>query len=274
MNTNFNFAKAMAEKAGFKYLEIEGVCPKHGTYRFHAVCDQNGRPLGNDNHCPVCFEQEIEEKRKADTLAAIKECEDRQRAIIDDGTNGGELPRLYAKRSFQSYVASTDAQKRAYSLSRGWAVQMYQGKDETPWCVFYGTLGTGKTHLAVSAFRAICSKYPNAIYTTATEILRNIVESWNPNAKHTTAQLIDAYSNLDLLLIDELGRTKGVPEKAEEVLFEIIEKRYRNMSATIYVTNCNEGELPKVVDPAIYSRMKDLAVFVPMCFEDQRGKWK
>lgn len=267
-----HFAKALAESAGFKYLEIEGVCPKHGEYKFFAVCDQNGRPLGDDNHCPECLAEEVDAKRRADTQAAIAECEARAKAVIDDGSSTSDIPRLYARHSFNNFNAVSAAQKRAYALSRGWAVQMYHGEDEKPWLAIYGTVGTGKTHLAVSAFRALASKHANGHYTTAAEIVRRIMESWNPGAKPSTSQLIDAYARMDMLLIDELGRTKGVPEKAEQVLFEIVEKRYRDMKPTIFVTNCGEHELDRVIDGAIYSRMKQLAVFVPMCFEDQRGK--
>jgi len=94
-----------------------------------------------------------------------------------------------------------------------------------------GKNGTGKTHLAVCAVKAI----GGAIYTMY-EITIRIQASYGEKAEEREQKIVDELANLPLLAIDEIGRTKG-SDAEERWLSYIIDKRNSRDLPLILISN-------------------------------------
>jgi DNA replication protein DnaC len=95
--------------------------------------------------------------------------------------------------------------------------------------IFFGTPGSGKTHLAISIGRELCLKGFKVLFTTGCELTQNLVKAKNDLILTNYFKKMLAY---DLVIIDELGY---IPfEKAEgDLLFQFISDRYEKRSILI-----------------------------------------
>lgn len=98
--------------------------------------------------------------------------------------------------------------------------------------VLIGNPGTGKSHLAIAlGIKALLRGY-KALFTTTTEMLRQLHISKADNSYY---RKLNEYLEPDLLVLDELG-FKKLPHYSADDFFEVIAKRYEKGS-TIVTTN-------------------------------------
>ena len=262
--------KALKIETGLARVEIEGECPKHGRYVTSCLV-RNGQKIGVTG-CPKCDLDSLDAERAAETKKSIEAMERAREELITKGRDSAGIPRIYTKHSFYTFDCKTEEQQLAFTIVRSWAKALYEGNDSKPFITLYGSIGTGKTHLAVSALKALLNRYKTGLYVTASEMLRKITDTWDKNSQVTTSQVIEAYAQKDVLIIDEIGRTLSASNRAQSYLFEVVEERYREMRPTIFVSNVPEEELVNVLDSAVVSRMREVGIFVPMVWEDQRTR--
>ena len=120
--------------------------------------------------------------------------------------------------------------------------------------VFIGTVGVGKTHLAVSIL--------NELLTTAThlrcrfvdyrELLSEIRYSFNPDSPVTEETLLDPVFTADVLVVDELGAERAT-DWVLDTVSRILNTRYNRCRATILTTNYPD-QVPTDVDVSRLSR--------------------
>lgn len=91
-----------------------------------------------------------------------------------------------------------------------------------------GPPGVGKTHLAVAFGIEAIQKGFTVLYRSTFDVASEIIQFQN--------QLIETFLKPQLLVIDELGM-KNLSQAANEILLEIIHRRYQKAS-TIIATNC------------------------------------
>lgn len=262
--------KALTIETGLARLEIEGECPKHGHYVTSCFV-RNGQKIGVTG-CPKCDLESLDAERAAEAQKSIEAMEKAREDLINKGRDSAGIPKIYAKHSFSTFERTTEAQETAYQLAHSWAGSLYRGNDDYPFLIICGSIGTGKTHLAVAALKAVLNRYETGLYVTASEMLRRLTDTWDKNSPVTTSDVLQSYIGKDVLVIDEIGRVLGVSNRAESYLFDVIEQRYREMKPTIFVSNIPNHELEKVLDPAILSRLREVGVFLTMNWSDYRKK--
>ena len=126
-----------------------------------------------------------------------------------------------------------------------------------PTTTMMGKPGCGKTHLAVALLRKF--QIDNRLETRsvefipATELLLILRRSFNSN-ENTEFDIIKKYSELDLLILDDLGSEK-ISDWSISTLFLILNNRYNNMKPTIITTNFNTNEIEKQFGARISSRL-------------------
>lgn len=122
----------------------------------------------------------------------------------------------------------------------------------------YGDKGTGKTHLTSCMAHELISQYKQVLFTNFFEIGKAIRSTFNGNGSET--DLINKFSNIDFLFIDDIGTERVVSTNGEDLwlqekIFDVINKRYNNMKPTIFTSNHNLQEL--ITDRGIMDKTVD-----------------
>jgi len=139
-----------------------------------------------------------------------------------------------------------------------------------------GNTGCGKTHLAAAICRELVSqgKSGDTFFITVPELLLSIRSTFGVNKisrskwiseerggeiPETEDEIIDAYSSIELLILDDLGAEKS-SDYTISTLYLIIDRRYRNMLPTIITSNLTIAEIGDKLDARIASRLSEMTV--------------
>lgn len=120
--------------------------------------------------------------------------------------------------------------------------------------LFYGNKGTGKSFYASCIANALAEKMvPTMVVTTAAII-------GVAHGKAERAAIIDHLNRFSLVVLDDLGAERDTSYGAE-VLYSVIDARYRVGKPLIVTTNLDEGEMHGDTDPMrsrIYDRVLEM----------------
>lgn len=233
----------------------ELVCEKHGAFpvKYEKVLDRLGVLMAT---CPECTkeyhqwkeEQERLEKEKRDREWAIEVFENRMR-------QAGVKQRHFDK-TFDNYVADTKEKRFALESMRYFADKIIDGVCKN--MILCGSVGTGKTHLCQATIRYLleCDKDAPIRMMTIAKMIRYYRSSWQKDTEYTEQEVINELSNLNLLIIDEVG-IQGGTENEMNIMFEIINNRYENKLATVIVSNLEKSELVELLGTRIIDRLKE-----------------
>jgi DNA replication protein DnaC len=100
-----------------------------------------------------------------------------------------------------------------------------------------GTVGVGKTHLAVGIAQAlIFEKGVRAFFCDYRELLKRIQESYNAQVATTELQILAPVFEAEVLILDELGAQKPTDWVWDTVAL-ILNTRYNDKRTTLITTN-------------------------------------
>lgn len=130
-------------------------------------------------------------------------------------------------------------------------VQNFSTSD-TKSLIFYGAFGTGKSHLAYAIAKAIKAQGYKVAFMNISKLMNRIKETYNKNANETTNDIINMLSQVDLLVLDDIGVEDT--DHTLNKLFDVIDNRIGLNN--IYTTNLTKQQLKKNTSwGRIYSRM-------------------
>lgn len=195
--------------------------------------------------------------------AEIKRQEEEQekRERIERYKKSG-VPERYYTESLETYQVTNKMQKSAVQ-----AIRKFLGAIKRRifrMLVLIGTVGTGKTHLACGLVREYGGKY-----ATAMDIVEEIRRAKSFSADQTEKQIIDYYSHVKLLVVDEIGR--GIAATDEKyMLYQIINARYNTRKPTVLISNYTKADFLKYIGVAAADRLVESGDIVEMNGESYR----
>jgi len=121
-----------------------------------------------------------------------------------------------------------------------------------------GSCGSGKTHLAIATLReAILKGFPGeALFTEVYSFLLKIRTTFNNKANSSEQKILAQYSNIDFLIIDDLGVEKA-SKWSNQILYAIINSRSNNLKPTIVTSNLSLLDIEKQLTPRVASRLAE-----------------
>lgn len=187
-------------------------CARHGSYQV-SFADKGGsaRYLAN---CPRCV-NDFALQRLVDRAA---------------------IPPRFQDSELTNYRAECEGQKRALALSIDFAANFDEVTQRGACLTFVGRVGTGKTHLACAIAQQVMREGYSALFITVSELIRAVRATWGKDKVKTEEQVLKAFASVDLLILDEVGGQHG-SDSEEQVLFEVINRRYSNMKPMILMSN-------------------------------------
>jgi len=222
--------------------------------------DINGRWLKTSERCPECEKKDNDKMRK-------KEAERQRLENIDRFIRKSGFKKLQHKMTFDNFKPENDHQKKALGLLKAYVY----GEDDPRNLFIYGPAGIGKTHLVVSLAKKFVEQTVKEMkFTTGVNLLNEIRSTFD--SRDSSGDVIDQYSEVPLLVIDDLGAEKST-EWAREVLYGIIDNRYSRMLPTFVTSNLSPSELCcKKFDDRLVSRLLNNALVLKLDGKDQRLK--
>jgi len=153
---------------------------------------------------------------------------------------------------------------------------------ETRGLLLTGSIGAGKTHLAVSALlNLIADRRAQGLFCDYRDLLRTIQDSYNPQSHTTELQILRPVMEAEVLLLDDLGAIRP-SEWVWDTVSLVLNARYNNDRTTIITTNYavaapKEGRLEEEtladrIGERMRSRLMEMCQMVSMSGVDFRCK--
>jgi DNA replication protein DnaC len=159
--------------------------------------------------------------------------------------SGANIPPLYANASFENFLLSRDNPigyrelTEVYLAVRGYARDFPNPKK--PGLLLMGEPGTGKTHLAVAAFRAIMSKGFEGLFFDYQNLLDRIRSGYDAASNSSDRETYKVAMDTEVILLDDLGAHR-VTDWVEDTVTSIITSRCNQKKALIATTNLIDPE--------------------------------
>ena len=236
----------------------EAVCEKHGAFVSRHVF----RTIWTK--CPAC-EDEVRSQREAAEEAARMA---RRREHLAELLQATAIPARFIGRTFECFAAPTSAHQHALAVCRDYAEQFDDFARRGHGLILSGLPGTGKSHLAASILQALIQRR-QVRYPTCMDMIRAIRETWRRDSERTESQVLGALQRLDLLVIDELGMQYGT-EGEQTILFDVLDRRYRDVRPTIVLTNQDQRGLREFVGDRTFDRLVEVSRWVPFDWPSYR----
>lgn len=156
-------------------------------------------------------------------------------------------PERYWHETLETYRVLNEMQSTAYKAALNFQHAVKCGEFRS--LVLIGNAGVGKTHIACSIVRECGGKY-----RAAPDIVEEMRRAKSFSATDTEAQIINRYSKVPLLVIDEIGR--GINAADEKyMLYQILNARYNTRRSTILISNNAKAEFLQYIGVAAADRL-------------------
>lgn len=179
--------------------------------------------------CSVCFGSGIE----LVPGKGARPCQCRRPEAHSQLLDKVKIPKRYAACDFPVFEALNPTQEIAFNLALKLTME-YPAVDRG--LLFTGTVGVGKTHLAVSILKGLTEKGFSCLFYEFGYLLKEIQSSYNSNTNTSEYAVLAPVFNADVLVLDELGAAKPT-DWVLDTMMHIINTRYNDKKLTIFTTN-------------------------------------
>jgi DNA replication protein DnaC len=194
--------------------------------------------------CPLCegsgFKMIDAEDAKGRPIKKATRCDCQLRARGERLTSAARIPKRYEHCEFDSFHTEFEGANRSLSNALIIAkefVKQYPLDKERAGLLFTGSVGVGKTHLAISVIRILMLEYGiPCIFYDYRELLAEIKNSYNPRVQETELGILEPLFQTEVLVIDELGAVRP-SEWVFDTVSQILNRRYNDKKTTIITTN-------------------------------------
>jgi len=242
--------------------EVCSICGGSGL----RVVQENGRQFAEDCVCRV-------ERRASRMLSRA------------------HIPRRYEHCSLESYETNFPSSHRTLAAAHLRAKKFVDGyplETAGTGLLLTGSIGVGKTHLAVGILQAlVAERGSTGLFYDYRDLLKQVQNSYNAQVRETELEILKPVFEAEVLVLDELGASKPT-DWVWDTVAHILNTRYNDRRTTIITTNyvnaaplamdagarVREETLGDRIGERMRSRLQEMCVVVEMQGEDFRQKVK
>jgi DNA replication protein DnaC len=203
------------------------------------------------------------------------------------------IPRRYEHCSLENYDTDLPYSHRTQGVALLTArkfIESYPLETGGRGLLLTGSIGVGKTHLAVGILRAlVAERGATGLFFDYRDLLKQVQNSYNQRVSATELEVLAPVFEAEVLVLDELGASKPT-DWVWDTVAHILNTRYNDRRTTIITTNyanagplgtesgarasLREETLGDRIGERMRSRLQEMCVVVEMQGEDFRQKVK
>lgn len=175
----------------------------------------------------------------------------------------------FPDREMQKCTFENDdmSNEKVSSICRKYVENFKDMKQKGKGLLFFGSVGTGKTFYAACIANALIDKGYPCLVTNFARLTNTITGMYEGKQEY-----LDSLNNYSLLVIDDLASERNT-EYMNEVVFNLIDARYRSGLPIIITTNLTADELKHPADMSkqrVYSRLFEMCFAIEVKGRDRR----
>jgi DNA replication protein DnaC len=180
------------------------------------------------------------------------------------------IPARYAAVTFDDWLAETPDQKRVKRYAESYATRFDELRTTGKSLLLMGGVGTGKSMLACVIGNAVLHRH-QVEYRSVSEMHRLIRATYGKQATQSEVEVFDRLCSVPLLILDEICQSRGT-EHEDQMLFDVIDRRYADTMPMLFATNGDGAAIRDRLGARLTDRIKEIATQLPMDWESHRGK--
>ena len=237
-------------------------CPQHGAYTSTGTRYFQRTVVWTP--CPECEKERLaaRQRRQAQELAQ------QQRAQLENMLGQAQIPARFIGRTFDNFEADTPEKQKALATVREFADNFEGHLRSGASLALLGKPGTGKSHLAAAVLQAIMPTHCG-LYVTCMQVVRAVRGTWRRDSERSESDVYAQLAEVPLLVLDEVGVQYGT-EGEQTILFEVLDRRYRDMMPTMLLANQNLDGLKHFLGERVYDRLTETARVVMFGWDSYR----
>lgn len=202
-----------------------------------------------------------------------RRCECRKQKSHSNLIEKAKIPKRYENCHFHSYRVLNPSQDRAFRFASKLTMD-YPAIERG--LLLMGTVGVGKTHLAVSILKGLTERGFTCLFYEFGALLKSIQDSYNSVSQTSELKVLQPIFDAEVLVLDEIGASKPT-DWVRDTMANIINTRYNDKKLTIFTTNYlderqseRDETLEDRVGVRLRSRLYEMCKTVPLNGEDFR----
>jgi DNA replication protein DnaC len=247
-----------------KLGRLQQNCYRHGVFFTNGVRLRTREVW--DNNCPGCADDK-ERERKAEYAEAM-----RKDAIwqLEEKVRQAAVPLRFVGKTLDNFNADSDGKRYALTVARDYIETFEQRLKKGDGLILSGLPGTGKSHIAAAILQGIMPKRVG-LYMTCMSAIRMVRETWRKDSEQSEREVLDTLGSVPLLVLDEIGVQYGT-DGEQTVIFDILDRRYRDMRPSILLTNQDKNGLKTFIGERAYDRLTESCRWVPFDWPSYRAQ--
>jgi DNA replication protein DnaC len=244
--------------------------------------------------CSICGDLGLKIIQRPDGTQFAQECSCRVERRTNRLLKRTQIPHRYADCTLENFESSFGGAHRTLGAAHLRArrfVESYPLETNGTGLLLTGSIGVGKTHLAVGILQAlVAERGATGLFCDYRDLLKQVQNSYNRAVAATELEVLAPVFDAEILVLDELGASKPT-DWVWDTVAHILNTRYNDRRTTIITTNyanfgplgtepansrqsSREESLGDRIGERMRSRLQEMCVVVEMHGEDFRQKVK
>ena len=190
--------------------------------------------------CPLCDGSGLRIVERSDGTRAARDCQCRIERRTARQIARTRIPKRYEHCTLEAFEtdfpSATRSLKHAHLSARKF-VESYPLETRGTGLLLTGSIGVGKTHLAVGILQALVQERgATGLFYDYRELLKQVQNSYNRQVQATELEILAPVFEAEVLVLDELGASKPT-DWVWDTVAHILNTRYNDRRTTIITTN-------------------------------------